>query len=125
MPQKDGSIVAAAADMPRTEVSAGTGTSMQVLISAEQAPHFAMRCFTIAPGGGMPAHSNSIEHEQYVLAGRAQVGIGEQVHEVNAGDVLLIPAGIPHWYRNDGDSEFRFLCLVPNQPDQITLVESE
>jgi quercetin dioxygenase-like cupin family protein len=104
-------------------VSAGTDVTMQVLISAEEGPHFAMRRFVIQPGGGMPNHTNQVEHEQYVLNGQARIGIGDEVFEVKAGDVVFIPAEVPHWYANTGDEAFEFLCLVPNQPDAITIVD--
>jgi quercetin dioxygenase-like cupin family protein len=104
-------------------VEAGTGTAMQVLISAEEGPHFAMRRFVMQPGGGMPRHTNLVEHEQYVLNGRAEIGIGGEVFEVRKGDIVFIPAEIPHWYKNDGAEPFEFLCLVPNKPDSITILE--
>ena len=46
------------------KVSAGRGTSMQILVGPEEAPHFAMRKFTMEPGGGMPRHTNLVEHER-------------------------------------------------------------
>lgn len=104
-------------------VEAGTGTTMQVLISTEEGPHFAMRRFVIQPGGGMPKHTNLVEHEQYVLNGHAEIGIGEEVFEVRQGDVVFIPAEIRHWYKNVGQKPFEFLCLVPNKPDTITIME--
>ena len=116
-------IVVASETIPKNVVEAGSGTSMQVLISPVSAPNFAMRCFTMEPGGGIPKHTNTVEHEQYVLGGRAQIGIGEKVHEVKQGDVVFIPAGVPHWYKIDGDEAFRFLCIVPNQPDKIEIVK--
>ncbi|MBN2297913.1 MAG: cupin domain-containing protein [Deltaproteobacteria bacterium] len=106
----------------KNRVEAGVKTSIQVLISPETAPNFAMRCFTIEPGGGMPNHTNTVEHEQYVLGGSAEVGIGPEVYRVKKGDVVFIPAGVPHWYKNEGDEAFRFLCLVPNQPDTIEMI---
>lgn len=106
----------------KNEVPAGTKTSIQVLIGAEKAPNFAMRCFTIEPGGGVPAHTNTVEHEQYVIAGRGNICIGELETQVKAGDVVYIPAGVPHWYNCAGDEPFKFLCLIPNQEDTITLV---
>jgi quercetin dioxygenase-like cupin family protein len=62
-----------------------------------------------------------VEHEQYVLAGRARVSIGDRVHEVTAGEVLYIPAGTPHSYQVV-EAPFEFLCMVPNRPDRIDLV---
>jgi quercetin dioxygenase-like cupin family protein len=103
------------------DVSAGTGTQMQVLIGPEDgAPHFVMRRFIMEKGGGIPTHTNKVEHEQYVLRGRAQVGIGANVHEVHGGDVLYIPAGAPHYYKVI-DAPFEFLCIVPNAPDKIEI----
>ena len=116
-------IVTTAASVPANEVAAGTKTTIQVLIPPDRAPNFAMRCFTIEPGGGMPNHTNSVEHEQYVISGQAEVGIGEKIHKVSQGDVVYIPAGIPHWYKTLGEQNFQFLCLVPNQPDRIELVK--
>jgi quercetin dioxygenase-like cupin family protein len=110
-------------EIEATEVAAGTGTSKQVLIAAEEGPHFAMRRFVMQPGGGMPNHTNQVEHEQYVLQGHAQIGIGDQVFEVKAGDAVLIPALVPHGYKNIGDEPFVFLCLVPNKPDEIVILD--
>ena len=73
--------------------------------------------------GGMPRHTNQVEHEQYVLRGRARVGIGDEVLEVTRDDVVYIPAGVPHWYQTEGDEPFEFLCLVPNLPDTVILEE--
>ena len=105
------------------EVKAGTETTMQVLISPEEGPNFAMRRFEIQPGGGMPMHTNEVEHEQLVLGGRARVGLGDEVYEVEKDDVLFIPAGQPHFYETVGDEPFEFLCSVPNKPDKIEIVE--
>ena len=107
--------------VPAAPVTAGRRAAMQVLIGASEAPNFAMRRFRIEPGGGMPAHTNQVEHEQYVLSGSAAVGIGERTFQVRAGDAVLIPARVPHWYRTLGSEPFVFLCLVPNQPDRIDL----
>ena len=106
-------------------VPTGSGVSMQMLVSTEEGPNFAMRRFTIQPGGSMPNHTNQVEHEQYVLSGSAEIGIAGEVFNVNPGDVVFIPAQTPHWYKNTADSPFVFLCLVPNKPDLTTILEPE
>jgi quercetin dioxygenase-like cupin family protein len=114
--------VKAANRVPAQEVKAGTHAQVQVLIGPEEGPHFAMRRFIMQPGGGMPRHTNEVEHEQFVLRGRARVGIGDQVFEVGKDDVVFIPAGVPHWYEAHGDEPFEFLCVVPNLPDRIQVL---
>ena len=106
-------------------VAAGSRTERQILIGPEEGPHFALRRFVMQPGGGMPLHTNAVEHEQYVLRGAARVTIGDEVHEVRAGDVVFIPAGTPHSYEATGEEPFEFLCAVPNRDDVIELVEPE
>ena len=96
---------------------------MQVLIGSDIAPNFVMRRFIMEPGGGMPNHTNSIEHEQFILRGRAMVGIGKDIHEVKSGDVVFIPKGTPHWYKAEGDEPFEFICVVPNETDHIEVLE--
>ena len=116
-------LVTPSEKIPENVVKGGTKTSMQVLIDSDTAPNFAMRCFKMEPGGGMPKHTNEVEHEQYVLNGKAKIGIGENVYEVKSGDVVFIPAGIPHWYKNIGNEDFQFLCLVPNKSDNIVILK--
>jgi quercetin dioxygenase-like cupin family protein len=116
-------VVKRAVDVATRDVTAGTGTRTQVLIGeADGAPHFAMRRFSMDAGGGMPRHTNTVEHEQYVLRGRARIAVGDRVHEVEPGTVLFIPAGVPHSYEVT-EGPFEFLCIVPNGPDRIEIVE--
>lgn len=109
--------------VPMEPVSAGEGTRMQVLVGPDDgAPNFALRRFVMEEGGGIPFHTNRVEHEQYVLRGRARVRIGDQVHEVGPDDSLYIPGGTPHSYEVT-EGPFEFICVVPNAPDRIELEE--
>ncbi|MEM7582110.1 MAG: cupin domain-containing protein [Acidobacteriota bacterium] len=123
VPSEDVAVVKHADSVESQEVSAGRATHTQVLLGPQDgAPNFAMRRFTMGEGGGMPLHVNSVEHEQYVLRGRARVGIGDEVYEVGADDVLYIPAGESHFYEVV-EAPFEFLCMVPNGPDQIMILD--
>lgn len=114
--------VKSANDVQAQVVKAGEKTTIQVLISSQEGPNFAMRRFVIQPGGGIPEHTNTVEHEQYVLRGRANIGIGGEEYAVKVGDVVFIPAGAPHWYQNVGEENFEFLCMIPNKPDEIRII---
>ena len=110
-------------NIPLTTVPAGRDTETQILIGPEEGPNFAMRRFVMQPGGGMPKHTNTVEHEQYILRGNATIGIGDQEINVERDDVVFIPAETPHWYRAKGNEPFEFLCIAPNLTDKITIVD--
>jgi quercetin dioxygenase-like cupin family protein len=110
-------------DVEAKNVAAGKDTTIQVLISSQEGPNFALRKFSMQQGGGMPRHTNLVEHEQYVLRGEATVTIDDETHYVKTGDVLFIPGGAIHSYENMGEEPFEFLCIVPNKEDKITILE--
>jgi quercetin dioxygenase-like cupin family protein len=110
-------------DVEAQAVKGGIKASIQVLLSSQEGPNFAMRRFVIQRGGIMPNHTNRVEHEQYVLRGQACIGIKMEVFTVKAGDVVFIPAGAPHWYVNNAQEDFEFLCIIPNTKDEIKMVE--
>ncbi len=116
-------LISSASEVEATPIGAAKGTSMQVLIPPSAAENFIMRRIVIKAGGSMPNHTNSVEHEQYVLAGSAEVGIGDKVYHIKQDDVLLIPAGVPHWYRASAEEDYIFICLIPNKEDIIALVD--
>jgi len=110
-------------EVEATTLNGARETRMQVLLGPDEgAPNFAMRKIIMAEEGGMPAHTNTVEHEQYVLRGRARIGIAGEEYEVKADDTVFIPAGTPHWYEVL-EAPFEFLCVVPNTPDKVELVE--
>ena len=95
---------------------------MQTLISADEAPNFALRKFVMEPSGGMPKHTNRVEHEQYVIKGSGIIEIDGRAFEVSAGDSVYIPGGIPHSYEA-GKEGMEFICVVPNIEDKIEILE--
>ncbi|MEX2283577.1 MAG: cupin domain-containing protein [Gemmatimonadota bacterium] len=121
MSEVQAGIVKSAVQVPATTVSAGRSTRFQLLVGpGDGAPHFALRRFIMEQGGGIPLHTNEVEHEQYVLRGRATIRIGDEVHQVGPDDALYIPARTPHSYEVV-EGPFEFICVVPNLPDEIKL----
>ena len=108
-----------AAEISKEKVQSGTRAYKQVLIVPAEGPNFSMRRFIIEPGGGMPLHTNTVEHEQFVLSGRAKVVIDAQTYEVRKNDIVFIPSGVKHSYLVLGDESFEFLCVIPNKEDTM------
>ena len=87
---------------------------MRLLVGREDgAPTFAMRHFTVEPGGHTPRHQHNYEHEVYVLEGTARVEEDGTHHEIKAGDAIYVKPNVMHQFVNTGETPFTFLCLVP------------
>ncbi|MFQ5744050.1 MAG: cyclase family protein [Acidobacteriota bacterium] len=118
-----GGVVKPADAVEAQPLTGARATRIQFLVGPDDgAPNFIMRRIIMEEAGGMPAHTNAVEHEQYVLRGRARIGIDDEVHEVGANDTLFIAAGTPHWYEVI-EAPFEFICVVPNTPDRIRRIE--
>ena len=112
-----------ASAVPAKAIAVGKNADYRLLVGPEQGDtSFALRRFTMGEGGGMPLHTNLVEHQQYVLRGRARIRLGDEVREVKGDDTLFIPAGMPHSYEVI-EGPFEFICVVPDAPDKVTLVE--
>jgi quercetin dioxygenase-like cupin family protein len=77
------------------------------------APTFAMRQFEIAPGGETPRHDHAWEHEVFILSGAGVVVTEEGEEPFAPGDVVFMPGGERHQFRNTGAERVTMLCLVP------------
>jgi len=77
------------------------------------APAFAMRHFTVQPGGHTPLHKDDWEHEVYVLEGEGFVKHQDREYPIRPGDAVFVPANQLHQFRNTKSSRLRFLCMVP------------
>jgi unsaturated pyranuronate lyase len=83
-------------DMPREQISA---TFARRLITGEQ---LMLAHVYLDKGTIVPLHSHINEQITYVLEGALRLWVGEEgspgqrVHDVRAGEVLVIPPSVPH-----------------------------
>ena len=85
----------------------------RVIAEKEGAENFVMRVFEVEPGGNTPLHSHDWEHEVFILSGSGVVVDPSGEHEVKSGDVIFVPGGEEHQFRNTGDEAWEFICLIP------------
>ena len=76
-------------DLQRHDLSAPGREVIQVRVDFE-------------PGYVAPRHTHPGEEIIYVIEGTLEYDIGGKVTRVKAGDVLFVPAGIPHTAKNVG-----------------------
>jgi quercetin dioxygenase-like cupin family protein len=99
----------------QVEMSGARGVTMSLLLGhSDGAPNFAMRRFSVEPGGHTPRHQHPYEHEVLITRGRGCV-FSSSTGEVNvqAGDVLFIPGDELHQFRNTSPLTMEFICLIP------------
>jgi quercetin dioxygenase-like cupin family protein len=67
---------------------------------------------SVPPGAGPPAHMHADADEAfYVLSGELLISAGEQEYPARAGDLVFIPRGTYHRFRNTGLHPARQLLL--------------
>ena len=59
------------------------------------------------PGQGPPLHTHPYVEVIFMLEGRANLTIGEETREVNAGAIAVVPANTPHRFVNSGETLLR------------------
>ncbi len=59
------------------------------------------------PGGGPKLHRHPYEEVFVVQEGNATFTAGEETIEVSGGEVVVVPAGVPHKFVNSGTGRLR------------------
>jgi quercetin dioxygenase-like cupin family protein len=109
-------LIRRAEDTPAEEVRMDgvKNVTMRLMVGRkDHAPNFAMRHFTVGPGGHSPRHQHNYEHEVYVVAGQGRLEYNDTFHDLKAGDVVFVEPNAMHQFTNTGEEDFQFLCLVP------------
>jgi len=78
----------------------------------------------VAPGCRLPRHTDSAEEAVVVVTGSARVIVGDEVQDVPAGGVALVPQEIPHEVHSTGDEPLRFFALYAGN-DVVTTYERD
>ncbi len=95
------------------------GVTKRLLIGpGDGAPTFAVRLFSLSPGGHTPRHAHPFEHGVVVLSGRGEVLTQDGPRPLTPGTCVYIPPGEEHQFRNTGEEELSFLCVVPRHVEE-------
>jgi quercetin dioxygenase-like cupin family protein len=76
---------------------------------------YAMRVFSLGPGGHTPKHQHDWEHVNYIMKGKGRLLIDGQEQDVKENDFAFVPPGAEHQFSNPYDEPFEFICIVPNR----------
>lgn len=76
---------------------------------------------TLPPGkqtGPFPSHRPGVEEHLYVQSGTLAVIVGDERHELNAGDFLFYPGDKEHVFQNIGSVEAAFFIVIDNKTNR-------
>jgi quercetin 2,3-dioxygenase len=102
------------------------GGSLRILLRAADTGGTQTLLETVAaPGEGPPLHVHAVEAELlYVLCGTFRFRLADEVREAPAGDLLFVPAGMPHAWQNAGSEPGRLLVqFTPGSPGMEAFFE--
>jgi mannose-6-phosphate isomerase-like protein (cupin superfamily) len=96
---------------PREEWRPGVLTRMRVaaVVGSVQLCLFEQWC---APGHGAPTHHHAVEEVLSVIAGQAEVWQEAERTTLMAGQSLVVPAGRPHGFKNNGQVELHIQATL-------------
>jgi quercetin dioxygenase-like cupin family protein len=66
----------------------------------------------VAPGKGVPRHTHTREDEAlFVISGKLEAIVGDEVFTLRGGETLIAPRNIPHQLRNSGTIANHYLIM--------------
>ncbi len=87
----------------------------KVSLAAGQHLYAGMNCFL--PGQEHKAHVHADQDKLYlVLGGKGEAQLGQEVHAVEEGDLILATAGVPHGLKNTGSEPLNVLVVFGPPP---------
>jgi quercetin dioxygenase-like cupin family protein len=65
----------------------------------------------VDPGGGVTPHLHPALEERFrIISGHARFLAGRKWKQASPGETVVVPPGVRHAYRNDGDEVVHFVC---------------
>ncbi len=78
------------------------------------ADHGATVCIILdqsEPGGGPRLHRHPYDETWVVVAGTLTFTAGDETLEASEGDIVVVPPGVPHKFRNTGPGPSKLVCI--------------
>ena len=86
--------------------------NVEFLARTADTPRFTFGIIEIAPGRVLEAHVHAEEDDAfYILEGEMTFTLGERDVPAPPGTFVLVPPGVEHGFRNDGEVPVRMLNL--------------
>lgn len=104
------------------ELYFGAPISYQYLATRPQSEQLDICLVNFEPGGRNKMHTHIYEQMLFVTGGRGIVADKNGEHIVEPGDLIIVPAGEPHWHGATKETPFSHICIERHN-NEITIVE--
>jgi mannose-6-phosphate isomerase-like protein (cupin superfamily) len=71
------------------------------------------------PGHGPRLHRHTYDETWVIHQGQILFHLGDALHHVGPGDVVIAPPGVPHKFTNEGAEQAALVCIHAN-PTTVT-----
>ncbi|MGI9379554.1 MAG: cupin domain-containing protein [Methyloligellaceae bacterium] len=100
-------------EMSRKNLAAPSDSEGSIIIG----DHVTLNRSVSQPGKVARPHFHGCEQLINVVAGSAWFRVGDDAKDVTAGDIIHIPVGVEHEFKNTGDGEFIYLSFKNKSED--------
>ena len=78
----------------------------------------------VAPGSRQRLHYHDAEQVYLVLEGRGKMRVGDEEREVEQGDLLYIPSGMPHGIQNVANEPLEYVSAATPAMDALAAYDT-
>ncbi len=110
-------VIKSLENIPYTTMEAYPGVDKKIVIGPDDgSKEIIMRLFKLGKGQSTPYHNHGFPHVVKVESGSGvYVDMDKNEHPISSGNVLYVPDDEMHCFKNVGDVDFEFVCIVPER----------
>lgn len=91
---------------------------LRTLVGAEDSDQVRVFLVRFEPGGRNLLHTHSFDQILYILEGEGILATETEEHHVHPGDIVVVPAGEPHWHGATAETAMAHLAFgIPGSTD--------
>jgi mannose-6-phosphate isomerase-like protein (cupin superfamily) len=97
------------------QIIAGDGSLLRELLSPRKeglAIRYSLAEARVKPGERTLSHRLKTSEVYYIVQGKGEMHVDDEIDEVRRGQAVYIPPGAIQMIRNIGDEDLVFLCIV-------------
>ena len=79
------------------------------IIGAHGSEKLAAVYFELSPGDQLGRHTDSAEELLFIVEGKVEVEVGDEISEISSPSIALVPTMVPHNLRNIGESKAKVM----------------